>query len=180
MGDKGDETAVASGPLDVVAPTHEAAGDRAVESGRAGVGHEILFEDEWKEFEGSILKSPAPKAAQETRGALETEAPAESPAPPPPMTASVADEAAEVPSSGAAHETGARDVRDGASESGPSRLSRAAAVTEGLRPRVERVREVSIVVLEEASEDSGLRFVLIAVALFLLFLLFLFLHTFLK
>jgi hypothetical protein len=57
---------------------------------------------------------------------------------------------------------------------------RAAAVKESLRPRVERVRDVSRGVFEGAAEDSGLRFVIIAVALFLLFLLFLLLNNALR
>jgi hypothetical protein len=54
---------------------------------------------------------------------------------------------------------------------------RAAAVKESLRPRVERVRDASMGVLEDAAEDSGLRFVLIAVALFAVFLFFLFINN---
>jgi hypothetical protein len=57
---------------------------------------------------------------------------------------------------------------------------RAAAVREAVRPRVEKVREASLGVLEGAAEDSGLRFVLISVGLFLLFLFFLLLNSWLK
>jgi len=53
-------------------------------------------------------------------------------------------------------------------------------VEENLRPRVEKLREASMVVLEEASEDSGARFVLIALAVFLLFLLFLIISNVLR
>jgi hypothetical protein len=53
-------------------------------------------------------------------------------------------------------------------------------VRENLRPRVEKMREASIVVMEDASEDPGLRFILIAVALFVLFLLFLLVSSFLR
>lgn len=53
-------------------------------------------------------------------------------------------------------------------------------VEENLRPRVEKLREASMVVLEEASEDSGARFVLIALAVFLLFLLFLLISNVLR
>jgi hypothetical protein len=56
----------------------------------------------------------------------------------------------------------------------------ATIMRENLLPRVEKMREASIVVLEEASDDSGIRFVLIAVVLFLLFLLFLFISSFLR
>lgn len=55
-----------------------------------------------------------------------------------------------------------------------------AVVEEGLRPRVEKWRDVSVGMLDDASEDSGLRFVIIALAMFLIFLLFLFISNFLK
>ena len=45
-----------------------------------------------------------------------------------------------------------------------------ASVGENLRPRVEKLREASTVVFDEASDDPGLRFVLIAALLFLVFL----------
>jgi len=43
--------------------------------------------------------------------------------------------------------------------------------------RAERLRESSMAFLEEAADDSGLRFVLIGVALFIIFLVFLFFST---
>jgi hypothetical protein len=56
-----------------------------------------------------------------------------------------------------------------------SRIGRRAAtvgasVGENLRPRVEKLREASTVVLDEAADDPGLRFVIVAVVLFLLFI----------
>ncbi|HVG31019.1 MAG TPA: zinc-ribbon domain-containing protein [Pyrinomonadaceae bacterium] len=52
---------------------------------------------------------------------------------------------------------------------------RAAAVGAGLggsvRPRVEKLREASVVVLDEAAEDPGMRFVVIAALLFVIALL---------
>ena len=45
-----------------------------------------------------------------------------------------------------------------------------ASVGENLRPRVEKLREASTVVFDEATDDPGLRFVIIAALLFLLFL----------
>jgi hypothetical protein len=56
-----------------------------------------------------------------------------------------------------------------------SRIGRRAAtvgasVGENLRPRVEKLREASTVVFDEAAEDPGLRFVIIAAVLFLIFL----------
>ncbi len=66
------------------------------------------------------------------------------------------------------------------SAEGEPKGRRAAAVREAVRPRVEKVREASMGVLEGAAEDSGLRFVLIAVGLFLLFLFFLLLSQWFK
>ena len=80
------------------------------------------------------------------------------------------------PETAGADEMGA-DARDRA---GAARRRPAAIMKENLLPRVEKMREASIVVLEEASEDSGMRFVLIAVALFLLFLFFLFVSSLLR
>jgi hypothetical protein len=54
---------------------------------------------------------------------------------------------------------------------------RVARVREGTRARVGRMREEAIVVLEETPPDSGLRFVLAAAALFIVFLVLLFLST---
>ena len=54
---------------------------------------------------------------------------------------------------------------------------RVARVREETRARVGRMREEAIVVLEETPDDSGLRFVLAAAALFVLFLVLLFLST---
>jgi hypothetical protein len=52
---------------------------------------------------------------------------------------------------------------------------RAAAVGaragETLKPRVERLREASSVVIDEAADDPGVRFLVVAAVLFLLFLL---------
>ena len=52
-----------------------------------------------------------------------------------------------------------------------------ARVREAGRARVGRMRDEAIVVLEETPDDSGLRFVLAAAALFGVFLLLLFLST---
>jgi hypothetical protein len=54
---------------------------------------------------------------------------------------------------------------------------RVARVREGTRARVGRMREEAIVVLEETPDDSGLRFVLAAAALFVVFVVLLFLST---
>ncbi|HEX8189319.1 MAG TPA: hypothetical protein VF586_13265, partial [Pyrinomonadaceae bacterium] len=54
---------------------------------------------------------------------------------------------------------------------------RVARVREGTRARVGRMREEAIVVLEETPDDPGLRFVIAAAALFVLFVVLLFLST---
>jgi len=52
-----------------------------------------------------------------------------------------------------------------------------ASVGENLRPRVDKLREASTVVLDEAADDPGLRFVIVAALLFLIFL-FIFLFSY--
>jgi hypothetical protein len=52
-----------------------------------------------------------------------------------------------------------------------------ASVGENLRPRVEKLREASTGVLDEAADDPGLRFVIVAALLFLIFL-FIFLFSY--
>ncbi|HWS88104.1 MAG TPA: zinc ribbon domain-containing protein [Pyrinomonadaceae bacterium] len=86
------------------------------------------------------------------------------------------------PESPAASETEAREeeaeeeASEEAGRAGDLR-GRVARVREGTRARVGRMREEAIVVLEETPDDSGLRFVLAAAALFVLFLVLLFLST---
>jgi predicted RNA-binding Zn-ribbon protein involved in translation (DUF1610 family) len=46
----------------------------------------------------------------------------------------------------------------------------AAPTTEGVRDRVEKLRKVSSMVIDQAAYDPSLRFLLVAAALFLLFL----------
>nr|MDQ5836850.1 hypothetical protein [Acidobacteriota bacterium] len=60
---------------------------------------------------------------------------------------------------------------------GEEARGRGARVREGTRARVGKMRDEALVVLEEAPDDSGLRFVIAAVALFALFLFLLFLST---
>lgn len=72
--------------------------------------------------------------------------------------------------------------KDEAADSNQSRVTVMGGrngVVEKLRPRMERVRQSSSVVLDEAADDPSLRFVLIAAALFLLFIVLLLLsHLF--
>lgn len=71
-------------------------------------------------------------------------------------------------------ETGAGvDEADGAGDA----RGRVARVRDGTRARVGRMREEAIVVLEETPDDSGMRFVVAAAALFVVFLVLLFLST---
>jgi hypothetical protein len=76
----------------------------------------------------------------------------------------------------AATEAAAAAETDEAGQAGDLR-GRVARVREGTRARVGRMREEAIVVLEETPDDSGLRFVLVAAALFILSLVLLFLST---
>ncbi|MBV9924466.1 MAG: zinc ribbon domain-containing protein [Acidobacteria bacterium] len=95
---------------------------------------------------------PAPAAAE--------------PAPPPVGEPAAASEEA-APAAADANEAGrAGDLR-----------GRVARVREGTKARVGRMREEAIVVLEETPDDSGLRFVVVAAALFILSLVLLFLST---
>jgi hypothetical protein len=52
-----------------------------------------------------------------------------------------------------------------------ARMAARDVVEERLAPRVEKIRQASSVVIDEAAEDPGLRFVLIAAALFIVSLL---------
>jgi uncharacterized membrane protein YvbJ len=49
-------------------------------------------------------------------------------------------------------------------------ISAPAPATEGVRDRVEKLRKVSSMVIDQAAYDPSLRFLLVAAALFLLFL----------
>ena len=73
----------------------------------------------------------------------------------------------------------ASDERAGDAATRPRRRP-VAVVEESLRPRVERLRDASVNMLDEAAEDSGLRFIIIAVALFILTLVFLLISNSLK
>jgi hypothetical protein len=97
--------------------------------------------------------------------------------PPAPAAAAPPDDEAEREAPGAvAPELSAADEAGEAGRGGDLR-GRVARVREGTRARVGRMREEAIVVLEETPDDSGLRFVLAAAALFVLFLVLLFLST---
>ena len=81
-----------------------------------------------------------------------------------------------LPSAPAAHEARApvtRDVILPPNDSGPAHDAARAAATMRVRAgeRVGRLREASVVVLDEAQDDPALRFVLVAAALFVIFLL---------
>ncbi|MCA1592317.1 MAG: zinc ribbon domain-containing protein [Acidobacteria bacterium] len=160
-----DDAPPATTGVDTIVELPAAATTRG--DGEAHTDTDLLFEEEWREFE-SVIKKPVTEESQKVvaenaQGAVrEPEREAARTSEPPPLN-----EEAALPS----------PVAVGVAAKG----ARAAAnVREGLRPRVEKVRETSMGVLEEASEDSGLRFVLVAVALFLVFLFLLFLSTVIK
>jgi hypothetical protein len=102
------------------------------------------------------------------------EPPSSSPPPPAPVAVSPSNEEVE-PEAAVAPESGEAEA-DEAARAGDLR-GRVARVREGTRARVGRMREEAIVVLEETPDDSGLRFVLAAAALFVVFLVLLFLST---
>jgi hypothetical protein len=73
-------------------------------------------------------------------------------------------------------DAGPRVYAETAGTAGRSRRA-AARVKETVMPRVEKMRDEALVRIEETPDDSGLRFVVISVVLFGLFLLFLLLST---
>jgi hypothetical protein len=71
-----------------------------------------------------------------------------------------------------AEAAGVRGAGERSGARGAGALRRASAVAgESIRPRVERLREASAGVLDEAADDPGLRFVVVAAVLFVVFLL---------
>ena len=98
--------------------------------------------------------------------------------PPPPETQPAAPES-QPADAGADINTGdeGEAVGVGAQAGAGEARGRVARVRDGTRARVGRMREEAIVVLEETPDDSGLRFVVAAVALFVVFLVLLFLST---
>jgi hypothetical protein len=79
----------------------------------------------------------------------------------------------------AAGELPAADADEGVAAwaSADEARGRVARVREGTRARVGKMRDEALVVLEEPPDDSGLSFVLTAAALFVVFLVILFLST---
>lgn len=67
-------------------------------------------------------------------------------------------------------ERAAQPERPPVAAAGRARAGSSGAAGERVRPRVERLREASVVVFDEAAEDPGTRFVVVAVALFVVFL----------
>jgi hypothetical protein len=63
---------------------------------------------------------------------------------------------------------------------GATRRRATSVVKESIAPRMERVRERSVVMLEDTPDDSGLRFVAIAVFLFVVFIFLLVLNSVIK
>lgn len=105
----------------------------------------------------------APEAEDAARAPVETSRADERGAPSVPTQGALADP---VPGTSEAQ---AESAGDGRGAGGVRR--RAAAVGESVRPRVEKLREASVVVFDEAAEDPGMRFVVIAAFLFVVALL---------
>ena len=64
-----------------------------------------------------------------------------------------------------------RETREAGGRVQERAASVGASAGRNFRPRVEKLREASTIVFDEASDDPGLRFVIVAVVLFMLFLL---------
>jgi len=162
---------------------------------RPAAVEEIRLEESWKRWEESVVapsgaaEVEAPAQSREAVGGESREVAGEVSTPPstPPLMRPQATPrpAAVAPREGRADGQGNADApADSGAAAAPlarpradERGRRAAAVKESLRPRVERVRDASMGVLEDAAEDSGLRFVLIALVLFAVFLVFLFINN---
>lgn len=118
---------------------------------------------------------PTKEFAAFEQSAAEPRAASHAPVVPTPSDEEVEPEAPVV-SASAMHDEAAEAAAEEAGGAGDLR-GRVARVREGTRARVGRMREEAIVVLEETPDDSGLRFVLAAAALFLVFIVLLFLST---
>jgi hypothetical protein len=110
----------------------------------------------------------APTTEDGARAPVETSAAGERGAQPAPTRDAPADSA---PMTGEARQS--ESARDGR---GAGRVRRRAAAVgaglgESVRPRVEKLRDASVVVFDEAAEDPGMRFVVIAALLFVVALL---------
>jgi hypothetical protein len=157
---------------------------------KTSASEEIRLKESWRRWEESLdgrveTKEEEGKTDGETAREDEAEVSVPAPelsAPAPPPTPDAPREP-EGPQTTRIESPGATTVRNAAPLTRPlseTGRRRAAVVKDAVLPRVERVRERSLVVLEEAAENTGLRFVLIALALFLIFLFFLYLNDKIK
>ena len=157
---------------------------------KTAAGEEIRLEDSWRQWEESVvgqaeLKAEEGKADGEPmpEAGAELNAPApELSAPAPPTTPDAPREPEGSQTTGIDN-TGAKTVGGAAPLTRPlteTGRRRAAVVKDTVRTHSTRVRERSLVMLEEATENSGVRFVVIALALFLVFLFFLYLNEKIK
>ena len=167
--------------------TGESGGATATERPSSAAGEAVPF------WEVSTLRDGAAHMTKEQTGSEERAAEARTSESPTVSAESVSETAPDVSSTGRGDEQATVDARersddriarpDGSQTSAGSRRTSAsmprprrrtvAVVEDNLRPRVEKLRDASIVRLDEAAEDSGLSFVIIAIVMFLLFLLFL-------
>ena len=103
-----------------------------------------------------------------TEADFQARLPVEPKSPPPPVTPTL-DPPAVKPAQRAKAEVGARIQRA---------TDKARGVEENVGKRVQKFREISSVVIDEAGYDPSLRFVLVAVVLFILFVLIVLLNKF--
>ena len=179
MKDGAQASAAGSGTTDEARPTSEAPSRREVKS---------AFET-WREEARPTTHLTATSEEKEERGVSPAPPTVEEPAVRAGASSESAGEEVSRPFAPAARREGVDEgvggsnvaAAEGAGVAESARRRRAGAVVkENIMPRVERMREEALVVLEETPDDAGLRFVAAAVVLFLLFLLFLFLSTVLK
>jgi hypothetical protein len=171
------------------APTQGEPEERASEAERASVPP--TGESSTQEQAAPTTKDWTPPtkefaAFEQSKGVVgpQSVSPAHTPVEPPPSDDEVVPVADEVePVASVADDSESRDgavvvvaEEEDAGRAGDVR-GRVARVREGTRARVGRMREEAIVVLEETPDDSGLRFVLAAAALFVVFVVLLFLST---
>lgn len=167
-------TAPTTKDLHVAAESESPQGARVADAARLDAGPQGLDGD------GARVFVPEPEARRAVPETGEVASPYGQAATP---TAPAATQTAQTstPNAQAATTTPVQAEDAAASEERRSRVARVREGTrarvENTRARVERVKDDALVALEETPDDSGLRFVAVAVVLFVLFLGFLFLSV---
>ena len=164
--DANHTAAASTGAKDEPRPAHTRDSTLVEEAARVAVTLNEKLPPLSEESPARTSQTAAPEREREPRSPGETAAGAHA-SQPPRLEGSVAEPAAGRPAQAA--ETRGRVGRRAATVG--------ASVGENLRPRVEKLREASTVVFDEASDDPGLRFVIVAALLFIIFL-FIFLFSY--